>query len=148
MIFILCTHKVQIQFNYLDYDDPSVESRKCYEVCQKFHKPVIVMDSKMPDTPDVTILREPYTDQELRNLCNEDNYVTGYVSIPLSDIIDCDFEQFLDRLATRLVNSECLMDISYDAVGIEGVGSGDTCIIMKVRGDVSDILDMDQEDEE
>ena len=35
---------VQIQFNYLDYDDPSVESRKCYEVCQKFHKPVIVME--------------------------------------------------------------------------------------------------------
>lgn len=35
---------MQIQFNYLDYDDPSVESRKCYEVCQKFHKPVIVME--------------------------------------------------------------------------------------------------------
>lgn len=35
---------VQIQFNYLDYDDPSVESRKCYEVCRKFHKPVIVME--------------------------------------------------------------------------------------------------------
>lgn len=35
---------VQIQFNYLDYDDPSVESRKCYEVCRKFGKPVIVME--------------------------------------------------------------------------------------------------------
>lgn len=35
---------VQIQFIYLDYDDPSVESRKCYEVCQRFHKPVIVME--------------------------------------------------------------------------------------------------------
>lgn len=35
---------VQIQFNYLDYDDPAVESRKCYEVCQKFGKPVIVME--------------------------------------------------------------------------------------------------------
>lgn len=35
---------VQIQFNYLDYDDPSVESWKCYEVCRKFHKPVIVME--------------------------------------------------------------------------------------------------------
>lgn len=35
---------VQIQFNYLDYDDLSVESRKCYEVCQRFHKPVIVME--------------------------------------------------------------------------------------------------------
>lgn len=35
---------VQIQFNYLDYEDPSVESRKCYEVCRKFGKPVIVME--------------------------------------------------------------------------------------------------------
>lgn len=35
---------VQIQFNYLDYDDPAVESRKCYEVCRKYQKPVIVME--------------------------------------------------------------------------------------------------------
>lgn len=35
---------VQIQFNYVDYDDPAVQSRKCYEVCQKFGKPVIVME--------------------------------------------------------------------------------------------------------
>ncbi len=35
---------VQIQFNYLDYEDPAVESRKCYEVCVKHEKPVIVME--------------------------------------------------------------------------------------------------------
>ena len=35
---------VQIQFNYMDYDDPAIESRKCYEVCRKFNKPVIVME--------------------------------------------------------------------------------------------------------
>lgn len=35
---------VQIQFNYVDYDDPAVESRKCYEVCRKYGKPVIVME--------------------------------------------------------------------------------------------------------
>ena len=35
---------VQLQFNYVDYDDPSVESRKCYDVCEKFGKPVIVME--------------------------------------------------------------------------------------------------------
>ena len=35
---------VQIQFNYVDYDDPVVESRKCYEVCVKHDKPVIVME--------------------------------------------------------------------------------------------------------
>ena len=35
---------VQIQFNYADYDDASVESRKCYEVCVRHGKPVIVME--------------------------------------------------------------------------------------------------------
>ena len=35
---------VQIQFNYLDYDDVGIESRKCYEVCVKYNKPVIVME--------------------------------------------------------------------------------------------------------
>ncbi len=35
---------VQIQFNYLDYEDPSVEARKVYEVCVKHNKPVSVME--------------------------------------------------------------------------------------------------------
>ena len=35
---------VQIQFNYLDYEDPSVESRKVYEMAVKHGKPVIVME--------------------------------------------------------------------------------------------------------
>lgn len=35
---------VQLQFNYVDHDDPAVQSRKCYEVCRQFGKPVIVME--------------------------------------------------------------------------------------------------------
>ena len=35
---------VQIQFNYLDYDDVAVQSRKCYEVCRRHGKPVLVME--------------------------------------------------------------------------------------------------------
>lgn len=35
---------VQIQFNYLDYDNPTVESYGVYQVCRKFNKPVIVME--------------------------------------------------------------------------------------------------------
>ena len=35
---------VQIQFNYLDYEDPAVQSKKCYEVCRKYNKPVIIME--------------------------------------------------------------------------------------------------------
>ena len=35
---------VQIQFNYIDFEDDGVQSRKCYEVCRKHQKPVIVME--------------------------------------------------------------------------------------------------------
>ena len=35
---------VQIQFNYVDYEDASVDSRRVYEVCEKHKKPVIVME--------------------------------------------------------------------------------------------------------
>ena len=55
---------VQIQFNYVDYEDASVESRKVYEVCEKHGKPVIVMEPvkggslvNLPDEAD-KILRD------------------------------------------------------------------------------------------
>jgi predicted aldo/keto reductase-like oxidoreductase len=35
---------VQLQFNYVDYEDPNVQSRACYEVCRKHGKPVLVME--------------------------------------------------------------------------------------------------------
>lgn len=35
---------VQIQLNYIDYEDQAIQSRKCYEVCRKHHKPVIIME--------------------------------------------------------------------------------------------------------
>lgn len=35
---------VQLQINYNDWESPSVESRKCYEVARKHGKPVIIME--------------------------------------------------------------------------------------------------------
>ena len=35
---------VQLQLNYLDWDSEAIQSGKCYEVCVKHHKPVIVME--------------------------------------------------------------------------------------------------------
>lgn len=35
---------VQLQINYADWDYPAVQSRRCYEVAQKYGKPVIVME--------------------------------------------------------------------------------------------------------
>lgn len=35
---------VQLQINYLDWDSAGIQSKKCYEVATKHHKPVIVME--------------------------------------------------------------------------------------------------------
>ena len=35
---------VQLQLNYIDWDSDDVQSRKCYEVCRKHGKPVMVME--------------------------------------------------------------------------------------------------------
>ncbi|MFV0527789.1 MAG: aldo/keto reductase [Lachnospiraceae bacterium] len=35
---------VQLQINYADWESPTVESRKCYEVAQAHNKPIIIME--------------------------------------------------------------------------------------------------------
>ena len=35
---------VQLQLNYVDWDDMKVQSRKCYDACKKHGKPVLVME--------------------------------------------------------------------------------------------------------
>ncbi len=39
-----CVEYVQLQINYLDWEDYEVQSRRCYEVATAHHKPVIVME--------------------------------------------------------------------------------------------------------
>jgi len=39
-----CIEAVQLQINYLDYDDPGVQSKLCYDVAVKHGKKVIVME--------------------------------------------------------------------------------------------------------
>ncbi|WP_293824872.1 aldo/keto reductase [uncultured Parolsenella sp.] len=35
---------VQLQINYADWDNPAVQSRRCYEVARRHNKPVIIME--------------------------------------------------------------------------------------------------------
>lgn len=35
---------VQLQINYADWENPAVQSKKCYEIARKHNKPVIVME--------------------------------------------------------------------------------------------------------
>lgn len=94
-------------------------------------KEVIIMDPKREQ-----VLKKPYTAHEMRKVIDRDGYLSGNIVIELDEVISCDQEQFLDLCAIRLVDNECLMDISYKAVGICSDG-----IIINVRGDVSEILE-------
>lgn len=38
------TEYVQLQINYLDWESPAIEAKKCYDICTKYGKPVIVME--------------------------------------------------------------------------------------------------------
>ena len=35
---------VQLQINYADWEEPSVQSRRCLETARRYHKPVVVME--------------------------------------------------------------------------------------------------------
>ena len=35
---------VQIQLNYVDYESSGVQSKKCYDICRKYNKPILIME--------------------------------------------------------------------------------------------------------
>lgn len=50
---------VQLQINYADWDNPAVQSRRCYEVARKHNKPIIIMEpvkGGMLATPPQTVV--------------------------------------------------------------------------------------------
>ena len=55
---------VQLQINYADWDNPAIQSRRCYEVARKHKKPVIIMEPvkggmlATPPEPVVKILKD------------------------------------------------------------------------------------------
>lgn len=80
------------------------------------------------------------TPEEVIASRDENNYVTGYVQLHISDLIDNDYEGFLDLLSTALVGNELLMDINYDVVSMaDSINPNE--LIFKVTGDVSNIVD-------
>lgn len=94
---------VQIQFNYADYDDPTVEGRQCYEVCRKHGKPIIVMEPvkggslvKLPD-------RAQRIFDALGGGSNAGyalRYAAGFAGMAMVISGMCNLEQMQDNLAT------------------------------------------------
>lgn len=91
-----------------------------------------------------TLLTKPLTMIEMFRSCNEDCYLEGEVLADLSDIINSDYEEFLDLLSVRLTGNPCLMDISYRVVDV----LENNLLVISVRGDVSEILEVTSDVEE
>ena len=80
------------------------------------------------------ILSEPYTLEELKANANDNNIVYGWVS--LHQVIDNDFESFLDNLSLKLTGTELLSGTNYELIC-----NNDDNLIFYVEGDVSLILE-------
>ena len=109
---------VQIQFNYLDYEDASVESRKVYEVCEKYNKPVLVME---PVKGGSLVNLPKDADQMLRNLNGGSNasYAVRFaasfpnIAVVLSGMSD--MAQMQDNISA-MKDFEPLSDVEMNAV--------------------------------
>ena len=109
---------VQIQFNYVDYEDASVESRKVYEVCEKHGKPVIVMEpvkaGSLGNLPDEA-------DQILRGLNGGSNasyalrFAASFPNMAMVLSGMSNMEQMEDNLSA-MRDFEPLSDAEMDAV--------------------------------
>ncbi|MFQ5271146.1 aldo/keto reductase [Clostridioides difficile] len=65
---------VQLQINYLDWDNESIQSRKCYEVAEKHNKPVIVMEPVKGGT----LAKIPEKAEKLLNDYNPDMSISSW----------------------------------------------------------------------
>ena len=110
---------VQIQFNYLDYEDDRVESRKAYEVCVKHNKPVLVME---PVKGGSLVNLPGYADNILRDLNGGSNasYAVRFaasfpnIAVVLSGMSD--MAQMNDNISS-MKDFEPLSDKEMEAVG-------------------------------
>lgn len=92
------------------------------------------------------VMTRPYTARELEAKMDEKCFVTGYVAVPLNDMINAEFEEFLDLLSVKLTGGELLMEISYQAVSILNTDD-DNNVVIKVHGNVSEILSEEKEED-
>lgn len=99
-------------------------------------------DWKILDTSCEGVLEKPLSIMEMLDCCDADLYVEGDVVIDLSELIDNNLEGILDIMAERLTGSPLLIDVNYSLVDILDENSA----VMRVRGDITDILETDMDE--
>jgi len=82
-------------------------------------------------------LTRPLTPAEIVARLDDDNYVTGLVTMDISDAIDGDLEFWLDLCSEQLIGTSLGMDINYRPVGVQPDGT----LVVKVTLDPSMALD-------
>ena len=109
---------VQIQLNYLDYEDVTVEARKVYEVCEKFDKPVLIME---PVKGGSLVKLPKEADKILRDLGGGSNasyalrFAAGFPNIEVVLSGMSDMSQMKDNI-TAMKDFEPLTEAEQEAV--------------------------------
>lgn len=81
----------------------------------------------------------PLTKESVCRYKDDNNYIRGIVKVELSDLIENDLDGFLDLISEKLTRSPLLMDIGYEPVSVF-----EEELYLLVSGDVSGILDEEQ----
>ena len=81
------------------------------------------------------VLEKALTRAESIRKTDDAGYVEGVISLSLSDLIDSDYENFLDLVSHSLIGSVCLSDIKYDIVGCDSADK----VLLLVSGHADDI---------
>lgn len=66
------------------------------------------------------------------------------VKVALSELLDNDFEGFLDLISELATGTQLLMDISYEIIGVD---AEEQAVIFSVIGDTSAIEEEEEEDD-
>ena len=89
----------------------------------------------------MTILTKPYTLAEMFANRDDQGYVSGNLVLAMDDLLYKDIETINDLLGQRLVGSELMMEPEYEPNGVL-----DGKVILRVSGDVSEVIDRELDD--